>query len=144
MAGRLFPAGGGASIALTKPVLVIGRDPACDIRLTQGFVSNRHCILRFSEGWWYVEDLDSRNGTSVNEQLVKEHHLESGATLTIARRLRFVIEYDWEVETRRFAELSREEAAQLLHGDDRRFEEHGPATKRLEPHDKDVWSQFEH
>jgi hypothetical protein len=31
----------------------------------------------------------------------------------------------------------------LLVGDDRRYSEQGPATKRLEPHDKVVWSAME-
>src|SRR5262245_16492681 len=142
MAGRLFPAGGGASILLVKPIMVIGRAPACDIRLPQSFVSNRHCILRFADFVWNVEDLKSRNGTAVNEQLIEKHYLEPGATLTISRRLRFVIEYDPVVEAQRFIVVSADDAARVL-GDDRRFEEHGPATRRLEPHDKDVWSQFE-
>ena len=34
-------------------------------------------------------------------------------------------------------------AERLLRGDDRRWDEDGPATKRLEPHDKDIWSRFE-
>lgn len=142
MAGRLFPAGGAASIVLTKPVLVIGRAPVCDIKLPQTFVSNRHCVLRFMDFVWNVEDLQSRNGITVNDRPVTKHYLESGDTLTIARKLRFVIEYDPVVETQRFASLG-DAAEQLLHGDDRKYDEHGPATKRLEPHDKDVWSRFE-
>lgn len=142
MAGRLFPAGGAPSILLVKPVLVIGRAPVCDIHLDQPFVSNRHCVLRFADFVWNVEDLRSRNGITVNDRPVTKHYLEPGDTLTIAKKLRFVIEYDSVVETQRFTAMG-DVAERLLRGDDRRWDEHGPATKRLEPHDKDVWSRFE-
>jgi len=142
MAGRLFPAGGAPSIPLSKCFILIGRDPECDIRLKHSFVSSRHCALMWDGLTWIVEDLASRNGTAVNNLPVKREYLKSGDTLTVARRVRFAIEYDPAIERERFAGLSLEEEQRLL-GDDRSYREHGPATKRLEPHDKDIWSTFE-
>jgi predicted component of type VI protein secretion system len=45
---------------------VIGRDTACDIPLRIILVSARHCELQFRDGYWYVQDLKSTNGTRVN------------------------------------------------------------------------------
>ncbi|OGV60323.1 MAG: hypothetical protein A2498_07070 [Lentisphaerae bacterium RIFOXYC12_FULL_60_16] len=55
---------------LTFPVpesgCVIGRDAGCMIQLTDSLVSRRHALIVCEEGRWFVEDLDTRNGTRVN------------------------------------------------------------------------------
>jgi pSer/pThr/pTyr-binding forkhead associated (FHA) protein len=145
MAGRLFPAGGGPSILLSKPVMAIGRAEGCDIKLADAVVSNVHCVLMFDGTYWLVEDKTSRNGTMVNGIRVpssKAIVLRSGDTLIISKKFRLVIEYSTSAERQRFADLDSSDEAPAL-GDDRNYGEHGPATKRLEPHDKDVWSRFE-
>jgi pSer/pThr/pTyr-binding forkhead associated (FHA) protein len=143
MAGRLFPAGGGASIPLSKIVMVIGRAHGCDIRLSDPVVSNLHCTLTFDGTSWVIEDKVSRNGTMVNRlPVTKPVALKSGDTFIISAKFRFVIEYSTAAERKRFSGEGEEKDTQGL-GDDRNYGEHGPATKRLEPHDKDVWSLFE-
>ena len=60
--GKLFP--------LEKPCTVLGRHPDCDIVLDVGAVSREHArILKLSDGF-FVEDLQSRNGTFLNEESV--------------------------------------------------------------------------
>jgi pSer/pThr/pTyr-binding forkhead associated (FHA) protein len=47
--------------------MVIGRAEDCDLRLPDPAVSRRHATIHHGEyGRWYVEDLDSRNGTFVD------------------------------------------------------------------------------
>ena len=116
--------------------------PDCDIRIDQSFVSNRHCALMWNGSTWVAEDLASRNGTHVNNIRIKKQPLKSGDTVTISKKVRYVIEFDPAIESIRFADISLDEEQRLL-GDDRSFTEHGPATRRLEPHDKDVWSTLE-
>jgi pSer/pThr/pTyr-binding forkhead associated (FHA) protein len=144
MAGRIFPAGGGRSIPLTKRVMVIGRAIGCDVHIPNPVVSNRHCALEFDGRYWTLQDLGSRNGTVLNSLPVgnKKQVIRSGDTMILSAKFRYVIEYDPVVERQRFAELGDADE-QILAGDDRRYLEHGPATDRLEPHDKDVWSKFE-
>jgi len=144
MAGRLFPAGGQKSIPLPRSVMYLGRSPDCDIRLDYPIVSGRHCVFVFDGTNWTVQDLRSRNGTRVNEVWIDNSViLNTGDTITIAARFRFVIEFDIVIERQRFIAMSDAERKDIMRGDDRTWAEHGPATRRLEPHDKDVWSQFE-
>jgi hypothetical protein len=49
----------------------IGRDAACELHLDDPLISRRHAEVVHSEGLWWITDLGSRNGTLLNEHLVK-------------------------------------------------------------------------
>lgn len=49
----------------TSDVLV-GRDPDCECALTDETISARHVRFTYHHSQWWVEDLGSRNGTSLN------------------------------------------------------------------------------
>jgi adenylate cyclase len=66
MLGELVPCAGGPPIPLRKPKLLLGRQPFCDVPLCYPSVSSRHCELEFRDGFWFVRDLGSSNGTRVN------------------------------------------------------------------------------
>ncbi len=53
-----------------SPGAVIGRDGANEVVMDEDTVSARHALLRFDGRRWWVEDLDSTNGTFVNGQRV--------------------------------------------------------------------------
>ncbi|MEM9492836.1 MAG: FHA domain-containing protein [Myxococcota bacterium] len=57
----------GKSFTLSSRYLV-GRGPACDLRLDQRSVSGEHAVFQWIGSSWVVRDLDSRNGTYVNQQ----------------------------------------------------------------------------
>ncbi len=57
---------------LTLPEVVIGRDPACECTIDDPTISARHARLSYHHGQWWVEDLHSRNGTMLNQQIVNE------------------------------------------------------------------------
>jgi pSer/pThr/pTyr-binding forkhead associated (FHA) protein/ABC-type multidrug transport system ATPase subunit len=56
---------------LNAPVLVIGRMAPADIILDNKVVSRQHARITLEEGQYYLEDLNSLNGTFVNGSQVK-------------------------------------------------------------------------
>ncbi len=66
MYGELVPVGGGDPIPLLKKSLLVGRRESCDIVLRFSNVSAHHCQLTLNGGYWYVKDMNSRNGLKVN------------------------------------------------------------------------------
>lgn len=50
---------------------VIGRDKSCDIILREKYISSQHVRIWYEDGEWYLEDLESRNGTSINGQRIR-------------------------------------------------------------------------
>ena len=60
---------GGRDIQLFG-TMEIGRNASCAISIPNHFVSTRHARLLMQEGRWLLEDLDSTNGTLINEQLL--------------------------------------------------------------------------
>jgi pSer/pThr/pTyr-binding forkhead associated (FHA) protein len=69
---------------LVGPEITIGRDAANDIDLEDARVSQYHCRLwRAGDDWW-IHDLDSTNGTWVNDQRLKgTQRLEPGDQLRV-------------------------------------------------------------
>jgi pSer/pThr/pTyr-binding forkhead associated (FHA) protein len=65
--------------ALTGSALTIGRDDSCDLCVgSDPKVSRSHASLELREDQWVLRDLDSRNGTWVNDRQVREHALREG------------------------------------------------------------------
>jgi predicted component of type VI protein secretion system len=85
MYGELIPLGGGDPIPLLKTSLLVGRRESCDIVLRFSNVSAHHCQLSINAGYWYVRDMNSRNGLKVNGVRVTEKRLDPGDVLSIAK-----------------------------------------------------------
>ena len=50
--------------------ITIGRDPACECILPDEAVSTHHARLSYHHAQWWLEDLDSKNGTKLNNELL--------------------------------------------------------------------------
>lgn len=48
----------------------LGRAPSSTIRLSDPFVSAHHALITWREGHWWLEDLGSKNGTTLNDESV--------------------------------------------------------------------------
>ena len=70
---------------------VIGRSNDCEVPLDVAAVSRRHAAVLRAEGRFFVEDLESRNGTYLNDQrIVDRTPLRDGDELLICgQTLRF-------------------------------------------------------
>jgi adenylate cyclase len=94
MYGELIPLGGGDPIPLLKKQLMAGRRESCDIVLRFANVSAHHCQLSVENGYWYVRDLQSRNGVKINDVRVDgQRRLDPGDILSIAKH-KYRVEYD--------------------------------------------------
>lgn len=83
--GLLVPTGGGEDIPLKKDRILIGRRDNCDIVLRFSNVSGQHCRMTLELGYWFIKDLDSRNGTKVNGLSIRRKRLDPGSIITIAK-----------------------------------------------------------
>jgi hypothetical protein len=54
---------------------VLGTAADCDIVLTDKKISRKHATVRYEGGEFQIADLDSSNGTYVNEERVQKHDL---------------------------------------------------------------------
>jgi transcriptional regulator with GAF, ATPase, and Fis domain len=79
LAGQTFPLDGLRS--------TVGRDHGNSIHLRDLAVSRRHCAIEAKEGRFLLRDLDSRQGTFVNGEPVRERALEHGDLITVGSSL---------------------------------------------------------
>jgi len=73
---RLVPVSG-PPIDVVKDQSMVGRDPSCEVVVTDGSVSRRHARLEKRGGTWWVVDQGSANGTYVNSLKVAEQALRN-------------------------------------------------------------------
>ena len=66
-------------------IKTIGRSPGAEFMVDAALVSRIHCRLTAGSTELQVRDLDSTNGTFVNEQRVTEANLKDGDRLGIGR-----------------------------------------------------------
>ena len=80
-----LPDGKSIKVELKGTSLTLGRLAENDIVIPSNIVSRAHARLeRRSDGWWYT-DLDSSNGTYLNERQIREIRLQDGMKLQLGR-----------------------------------------------------------
>ena len=68
---------------ITKDELIVGRSGDIALLDPKEFVSSQHFQLtRRGKDYW-IKDLDSTNGTEVNDQLITEQKLEDGDVIRV-------------------------------------------------------------
>jgi hypothetical protein len=75
----------GQDFRLTPGKNVIGTAADCDVVLTDQFLSGRHAVIRYEEGRFTLVDLDSTNGTFVNDERVTKEELIDNDRIRLAR-----------------------------------------------------------
>jgi len=112
-----------STISLPDGEATIGRDPTNVVALIDPSVSRKHCLLRREDDRFQIKDLESRNGTLVNGELVKEQWLRHGDEIVTGDSVfLFLLEED-----ERIASISRVE-----------FEDGQPTTDTKVLHPKEV------
>ena len=75
-------------IFLETPTFVIGKASSADFSIDNPFVSRMHCRIRFADGAFFLSDLGSTNGTSLNGVLLErdeEFPLNDGDSIMLAK-----------------------------------------------------------
>ena len=75
----------GDSFPLELERTTIGRSPESDIFLDDVTVSRRHAIVVETDEGYYIDDLDSRNGTFVNRMRIESHWIADGDEIQVGR-----------------------------------------------------------
>jgi hypothetical protein len=74
---------GGKRREITSRRVVIGRSKDCDVQITDPNASRRHAELRQEGSAYWLIDLDSTNGMTVNGHRTARAKLDSGDVITI-------------------------------------------------------------
>jgi len=72
-------------IPLDKATIMVGRKPDNDIVIDNPAISGHHCKVVAAGGAFFVEDLESTNGTFVNEKRVMKAGLHHNDVIGLAR-----------------------------------------------------------
>ena len=85
MAEIIFSEGpyAGQKLDLEEGSIVFGRNDDADLVLADGQVSGKHAELRFEDGSWHIVDMESANGTMVNNSPINSHTLVNDDVVTI-------------------------------------------------------------
>ncbi|MHB1425867.1 MAG: FHA domain-containing protein [Gemmataceae bacterium] len=72
----------------------LGRAQGCTVRIPSAEVSRQHCRLRIENGVVTVEDLESANGTFINNERVRDVEIVHPGDLLSVGPVTFVVEYE--------------------------------------------------
>ncbi len=65
----------GQKYEIDRATMVMGRHPDCEIHINAGAVSRHHAQVTAADGKFFIEDLQSRNGTFVNDERIDGRQL---------------------------------------------------------------------
>lgn len=87
-------------VRLNAARTMIGRDPSCDLCLDDAAVSRNHATLDFDGDTWEITDLDSRNGTFIDDQILHGRRRLCGGELIRLGSivLKFMVSMDEEAQ----------------------------------------------
>ncbi|MDO5630071.1 MAG: FHA domain-containing protein [Mobilicoccus sp.] len=78
----------GTTVPLKESGVLLGRNPECTLVIDDDYASGRHARVYYGDRGWFVEDLDSTNGTFVSGTRITEPtplkdgtHLRIGTTV---------------------------------------------------------------
>jgi hypothetical protein len=95
-------------VPLNKDRMTLGRRPYNDIVVDNLAVSGEHAALQVIGHEYFIEDLNSTNGTFINEQKIKRQILKNGDTIEIGK---YAIKYVQDSANAQSAELSAADVA---------------------------------
>ena len=86
-----------SEFTLDKERITIGRRPTNDIHIDNLAVSGEHAIIITMGNDSFLEDLDSTNGTMVNQKLIKKHVLQNNDVIEFGK---YQLKYLSDIQTK--------------------------------------------
>lgn len=124
---KLIDVNDGEEHILSPPSVLIGRDPSCDIVITRGLPSRHHARFSFRDDQWLVEDLNSTNGTFVNNRrIARPTPVSAGDTVRFGMHDFRLFEFQQGDLTISAEQLAADEEASIFLGE-------RPAARRRKP-----------
>ena len=77
-----------------QPITSIGRSPTNTIPVPDTYASAQHTLLTLREGQWWLEDMDSRNGTLLNGVRISGPTVVSAGDVVGVGRTQLKLELD--------------------------------------------------
>src|ERR1044071_3268723 len=90
----------GAIFALNEESLVIGRETAANLCIPDASVSRRHSKIEKNDTGFVITDLESLNGTFINDVPIKSRLLEHGDRVRIGDSQFLFLTHDGEVTSK--------------------------------------------
>ncbi|HSD29654.1 MAG TPA: FHA domain-containing protein [Vicinamibacteria bacterium] len=109
---RLVPVSG-PPVDVVKDQSMVGREPSCEIVVSDGSVSRRHARLEKRGGAWWVVDQGSANGTYLNSLKVAEQVIKNNQELRFGA-LAFRVELREDPEATVSAPIPRDDSATVM------------------------------
>ena len=89
-----------------KAEITIGRNENNDVHIDNLGVSKKHARIVRQNGAYIIEDLESTNGTRLNNKLITTARLSDSDVVTVGKHTLYVSLQDGRDATRQFAEAT--------------------------------------
>ena len=99
----------GTIFTINEDAFVIGRETAANVCIADASVSRRHTRIEMRDGAFVITDLESLNGTFVNDLPIKSRMLEHGDRLRIGESQFVFLTADGDIASRS-SEVNLDEA----------------------------------
>ncbi len=106
----------GAVFTVDKLPCTIGRHACSTLRIDEDSISRLHARISRDEQGFYLEDLQSRNGTYVGGQRITRHRLKDGEGLSFGREVTFHFNVSDTLEERLLRKLYESSTRDALTG----------------------------
>jgi len=123
----------GEELTIPKEGITVGRSKGCSVVIDDSKISREHAAIRIENGDWWVYDLQSSNGTRVNDNDVSAYELSEGDVIEVGG-LKFVFETEGEANTSSSTLISIETEKPILSSRNRA---HTSKQKAIDVQDND-------
>ncbi len=146
----------GKKVFLTDevPEIVVGRDPECEFAINEYVISRRHAKVIKRWGGIVIRDLESKNGSFVNNRRVVEEYLHDGDRIALGTIV-MMFRNPQEINLAQFDEAKPKNVPAAVAPDeipyiesDQEFEDDGEAEEFIEEEDEtsspmEEWDELE-